>query len=64
MNLPYEPTKVGNMIIATVILHNMAIEHGEDLDYDEDPIQMDLFQAAENNATVNNARTAFINTYF
>jgi len=63
MDLQYQPIKVGNMIVACAVIHNIALENNEAEDYEPDPNQVPLY-AAEVNPNGIQSRTQFINTYF
>jgi hypothetical protein len=61
MNMQYQPQKVGKIVIACVILHNIAIdckEYEADPNYVENPINL------VDNVAGNAARSAFLNIHF
>jgi hypothetical protein len=64
MNLRFQPIKVGNIIVACAVLHNLAIEHNEEEEYIDDPFQVPVVYGEENNISGINARRSFIETYF
>ena len=57
--LQYTPEKVGAMIVACAVLHNIAIDHKEPIDYDPDPLPV-VVEPAHNSAFGVAARNAFI----
>ena len=51
MKLPYDPYKVGNIIVASAVLHNMAMDYNETADYCEDPFKITQALTDDNNVT-------------
>jgi hypothetical protein len=63
MTLHYEPLVVGKITVACAILHNIAIEANEALDYEPDPLVLDEIQFPDNSPG-NVSRNLLIQTYF
>jgi hypothetical protein len=62
--LRYEPAFVGNIFVACVILHNIAISGNDVADYQPDP-QVDDFQVPQNpDASGNATRRLLVDNFF
>jgi hypothetical protein len=64
MDLQYQPEKVGNIIVACAVLHNMSIDNQEEEDYEPDPGQIPIIPPQNDIQQDVLTRTQFINTYF
>lgn len=64
MNMAYQPEKVGKVLIACAILHNIAIDCRDLEEYEADPNYMENPINVMENAAGNAARNTFINLYF
>jgi hypothetical protein len=64
MKLQYQPEKVGKIIIACVILHNIAVDCRDLGDYEPDPNYVDNVPNVVNNQAGNAMRNAFVQVHF
>jgi nuclease HARBI1 len=63
MTLQYEPLIVGKIVVACAVLHNLAIEANEPLDYEPDPVLLEEVIFPDNGPG-NACRNTLIQTYF